>query len=917
MVRGRSMESIRFGQKPKNPLRRRVLRDLLRDWKRYLMIFAMLVVTIGFVSGMYVANHSMMASLNSNAATFRREDGHFELSVAASPEVLEAIARGEKADMVSVFRSRAYEEAAPEIEEAVRDAVEKNVREQVREAITEQVTAAVDAQLQAAGQKVPAEMRESALQEALETAMDKEYEKAVKEALKQAWDSKEYKDAIDEATEKAHAEIDDQIDAEYTELAERYELDQHFDPVPVRVYPLFFKNAAEQLPNDADYTGTIRVYSERSEVDGYDLLSGRAPQNEREIIIDRMHADNAGIEIGDPIRTGKTEFEVVGLASFTDYITLYESNTDTMFDALTFDVGMVTDEGFARITTALHLNYAFTYVDPPKDVIEEKTVSEHFMKALITQTAVSEQELEIKDFVPAYANHAITFAAEDLGSDMAMGGVLLYILTAVLAFIFAVSISSSLEKESAVIGTLRASGYTKGEMLRYYMSAPLLVVILAAIVGNVLGYTFFKEVVVSMYYNSYSLPTYTTLWTPEAFIRTTIVPLVMMLIINLIVIVRTLRLSPLRFLRHDLKRTRRQKAIRLPRWSFFRRFRLRVFLQNLPNYLMLFVGVTFVMLLLAMAVGMPSTLRYYQERMPGMMFAKEQIILTDYRDADGNLITTETDGAEPFSMTSLEYRTSRYNEEISVYGIAAHSRYVKLGSSDQIWISQAFAEKYHLSAGDRITLDEKYENKQYAWEIGGVNDYEASLAVFMPNDRFNREFDRKPEAISGYLSDEHVTDIDEANIVKCITAEDMVKIANQLDHSMGSYMVYFQYVCVIVAAIILYLLTKIIIEKNERPISMTKILGYTDGEIARLYLITTGVVVLVTELIAMALGYGAMKLVWSVMLTKLGGYFAFIMQPKGFVKQFVLVTAAYLLITVFDFFRIRRISKVLALKNVE
>ncbi len=53
------------------------------------------------------------------------------------------------------------------------------------------------------------------------------------------------------------------------------------------------------------------------------------------------------------------------------------------------------------------------------------------------------------------------------------------------------------------------------------------------------------------------------------------------------------------------------------------------------------------------------------------------------------------------------------------------------------------------------------------------------------------------------------------------------------------------------------------------------------------------------------------------MLTKLGGYFAFIMQPEGFVKQFVLVTAAYLLITVFDFIRIRRISKVLALKNVE
>jgi putative ABC transport system permease protein len=56
---------------------------------------------------------------------------------------------------------------------------------------------------------------------------------------------------------------------------------------------------------------------------------------------------------------------------------------------------------------------------------------------------------------------------------------------------------------------------------------------------------------------------------------------------------------------------------------------------------------------------------------------------------------------------------------------------------------------------------------------------------------------------------------------------------------------------------------------------------------------------------------------WEIMLQTLGGYFAFIMKPDGFVKEFALVTAAYLVITVFDFIRIRRIPKVLALKNTE
>jgi putative ABC transport system permease protein len=49
----------------------------------------------------------------------------------------------------------------------------------------------------------------------------------------------------------------------------------------------------------------------------------------------------------------------------------------------------------------------------------------------------------------------------------------------------------------------------------------------------------------------------------------------------------------------------------------------------------------------------------------------------------------------------------------------------------------------------------------------------------------------------------------------------------------------------------------------------------------------------------------------------MSGWFGFIMPVSGFVKEFLLVFAAYLLITVLDFIRIRKIPKVLALKNME
>ncbi len=91
-------------------------------------------------------------------------------------------------------------------------------------------------------------------------------------------------------------------------------------------------------------------------------------------------------------------------------------------------------------------------------------------------------------------------------------------------------------------------------------------------------------------------------------------------------------------------------------------------------------------------------------------------------------------------------------------------------------------------------------------------------------------------------------------------------MADQLDHSMGSYMTYFQVLCILLAAVMIYLLTKLIIEKNENAISMTKILGYENKEIASLYLLSTSIVVVIADLISVILGTLVMAAAWRMML---------------------------------------------------
>lgn len=94
-------------RKIKNPLRKRVGRELLEGWRKYLVVFLFLVLTIGFVSGMYVANESMMSASRSGVTSYKLEYGHFELSARADDSLLSAIATGEKADVKQFYLDKA------------------------------------------------------------------------------------------------------------------------------------------------------------------------------------------------------------------------------------------------------------------------------------------------------------------------------------------------------------------------------------------------------------------------------------------------------------------------------------------------------------------------------------------------------------------------------------------------------------------------------------------------------------------------------------------------------------------------------------------------------------------------------------------------------------------------------------------
>ena len=70
----------------------------------------------------------------------------------------------------------------------------------------------------------------------------------------------------------------------------------------------------------------------------------------------------------------------------------------------------------------------------------------------------------------------------------------------------------------------------------------------------------------------------------------------------------------------------------------------------------------------------------------------------------------------------------------------------------------------------------------------------------------------------------------------------------------------------VLAIVLIYLLTKIIIEKNENAISMSKILGFQNGEIASIYMLPTAITVLIFTGISFVIGYYIMALLFRMSL---------------------------------------------------
>ena len=402
------------------------------------------------------------------------------------------------------------------------------------------------------------------------------------------------------------------------------------------------------------------------------------------------------------------------------------------------------------------------------------------------------------------------------------------------------------------------------------------------------------------------------LWNMDAFLETTIAPFIIMLAVNSFVLAKKLKISPLNFIRGELKQRGQKKVIKLPKkMRFFSKFRLRVLFQNVPSYLTMFLGIFLAGTLVVIGSMYAPLLEDYSNMVKESMISKYQYVMINQEETDNK-------NAEKFCLTTLETTDKKFMaDDVSVYGISNDSKYIDTSiPTGEVVVSSAMMNKFSLKVGDEVTLKKKYTDKTYSFKIAGDYKYDAAITVFMSRGDYLKMFNEDTDYFTGYFSNEKLNDLSDDDIAAVVTEKDFNKVVTQMQVSMLEFVKVFKMLGIVIFLLIMYILTKQIIERNSKSISMTKILGFSDIEIGRLYIIMTSIVVVLSLLISIPLISVVLRWCFkSYLYTQMTGYVPYIISNSCYVSMFVLGVVSYVFVAIAMLLKIRKTSLGEALKN--
>ena len=584
---------------------------------------------------------------------------------------------------------------------------------------------------------------------------------------------------------------------------------------------------------------TLRVFSMMNTVNIPAVQEGKLP-GASEIMLDRVFAETNGYNIGDTITLANKDFTVSGYSLLPNFIYVVQSKEVMMNDPNTFGVGVVGQADFTALPNQNQV-YAIRFNERDKIQTQETAVKNELRSQGIRITSWQSTDKKINvSYVPMEVSVLSTVSAAVPLVMLALTCVLLGML-----------MWRMIKSESVLIGTFYAQGYRKQELRRHYLMFPLLVSVIGAAVGSILG-IFLTDVMFNFMATAFPMPVHETIYNNWLIIFAVLLPIIVLCGVTWVIIGRILKTPPAILMKGGESKSKAnfiEKNLRLDRLKFNRKFQIREQARSLSRSFFLLFGVVVATMLILYGFTMKSSVDYMlNEGVKEMYNLNYEYVFKSGKTGEPPA-GTEQFGAAYVSLVN--------DDDVSFYitGVLPGTERIRLKDlsgqtlkPEQNTITAPMAQKLDVSVGDALTVFDTENGKEHSFIIEQVADTYAGDFLFMPLDRFNAEFGLPADAYTGIWSDEPMTfSRGEIQTTKSIDA--IVAGFDSLINQMGPMIYGLISAAFIVGLIIIYIATGLVVDESRASISLMKVFGYRKKEINKLILNSNTVIVVLGYLL--------------------------------------------------------------------
>jgi putative ABC transport system permease protein len=583
--------------------------------------------------------------------------------------------------------------------------------------------------------------------------------------------------------------------------------------------------------------GELRLLSANTKVNLPAVTSGRGLANPGDILLDASFSRVRGLQPGNHLELDGKTYTIAGAVAVPNYVYILENLYDVL-PTSGFGVGIVSGADLEAYPAAEAV-YAVRFEH--REGLAGQTTKLH---GLLNQKGYS-----VSEWLDRKGNKRISMPWGNISSLKSMSLPVSSAFSLLGCLVVCVMIVRMVKADGVVIGTLYAQGYRRGELVRHYLTVPILVSAAGGLAGVLLAVPCVRPVVESML-TSYNLPPKDITFSPVELALAIAMPVALVASSSYLVMRRLLGKSAVELMKGADQKAELsflERALRLERFAFATRFRIRQQVRSIPRLVFLVLGVSVASMTLLYGLSYRHSMDVVMNE--GALARYVYPLEYNFKETQNLQRAALPDGAEPYNALRC-YPEGRESVEFYLVGMEPDSVGFKVNDRrgdalprDQVNISSPLAARLKVEPGDRVHLVNKLDGKTYSLTIDGLVEAYGEQFVFMPLEAFNRLTGQPPGSYRTVLA-AHELEFDKSLLAGVMDARDR-DAYEELGGPTTAIVVSLTVLSVLIAVIIIFLVTSLMIDESRNTISLLAVLGYRREELAKLILNSATPLVLV------------------------------------------------------------------------